>query len=61
MSAPQPEPGWWPDGADEALVRDCNCDRCGALVEALEDHRQGVAVDGEHATLSAYSEGGEPA
>lgn len=59
MSAPQPEPGWWPAGADEALVRDCNCEYCGELVDALEEWHDGVAPDGEHAALQAFAGGAD--
>jgi hypothetical protein len=51
-------PPWWPRGADEALVRECTCGWCEALIERLEDAREGIAVDGEHRSLAAYS-GGE--
>jgi hypothetical protein len=27
---------WWPDGADERLVRQCNCETCMALIDRLE-------------------------
>lgn len=54
-------PPWWPPGADEQLVRDCGCERCRALIDALERERSGVAVDGEHASLAAYADGGETA
>lgn len=59
MTVPDSEPDFWPDGADEQLVRECNCERCHALVEALEDYRDGIAPDGEHAALTAFEE--EPA
>lgn len=52
-------PPWWPDGAREDLVRACNCEWCAALVEQLEDERAGVAVDGDHASLRAFADGGE--
>lgn len=52
MSKPQ----WWPNGADETKVRDCNCDYCTELIEALEQHQNGVAVTGEDATLSRYAD-----
>lgn len=57
MSALQPQPDWWPDGAAEALVRDCNCEYCGELIDALEEWRNGVAPDGEHVALKAFSGG----
>ena len=30
----------WPDGADEELVRACNCKFCRALVEQLDNDGQ---------------------
>ena len=57
MTPPNPAPPFWPRGADEALVRECNCDWCAALVAALEDYRDGVAVTGEDQTLAAYAGG----
>lgn len=47
-------PDWWPAGCDESLVRSCNCDHCGEMIDALEDYRQGQAPDGENKTLEAY-------
>jgi len=52
-------PEFWPRGADESYVRECNCEWCAQLVDALEDWREGVAVDGEHATLESFSGGVE--
>lgn len=39
---------FWPDGASEELVRECNCEWCAALIEELERAR-------------ATAEGDEPA
>jgi hypothetical protein len=50
-------PPWWPAGADVEIVRDCGCNYCDELIDALEQEREGVAVDGEHASLAAF-EGG---
>lgn len=54
-------PDWWPDGADQALVLECarasNCSRCRALVEAMHQRNQDYSVDGEHVSLSAFSDG----
>lgn len=47
-------PDWWPPGCDEALVRDCNCDSCAELIEALEEYRLEQSEDGEHAPLNAF-------
>ena len=49
-------PDWWPDGCDEDLVRECNCEQCELMVDALEDWRAGIAPDGEHATLDSFAE-----
>lgn len=57
MTEPDHAPPGWPRGASEARVRECNCPTCRELVEQLEQARDGVAVDGEHRTLAAYSEG----
>lgn len=54
----QTEPPWWPTGADESLVRECNCRYCAKLIDALEQERYGVAIDGEHEALTAYTDGG---
>lgn len=59
---PEEEPDFWPDGADEEYVRweaEWGCDYCQSLIDALEDYRQGIALDGEHAALTAYTDGGE--
>jgi hypothetical protein len=37
MTAPEYE--WWPDGAAETYVRECNCEFCGELIERLEHER----------------------
>lgn len=55
---PEPEPAWWPDGTDEGLVRDCNCEYCAELVDRLDRHQAGQAPDGEHASLTAFAGGG---
>lgn len=53
------EPAWWPIGADENLVRECNCEYCKELSDALDEWRQGEHPDGEHAALNAFGERGE--
>lgn len=55
MTAPTPEPPWWPNGADEQLVKECNCQYCDDLIDALAQEREGIAVDGEHMSLQAIS------
>lgn len=56
---PNPEPDWWPAGADEAVVRDCNCDYCAELVDALEDFEMGLSPDGQHQAITAFAGGGD--
>ena len=36
---------WWPSGASERLVRECNCGYCTDLIEQLEHER--AAADGD--------------
>lgn len=48
-------PQWWPRGCDEELVRECNCDYCHKLADALDEYRSGIAVDGENQTLAAFA------
>lgn len=45
-------PRWWPTGADEQIARDCNCDYCAELIEALEEYRR--ARETENQTLRAF-------
>lgn len=52
---PEPEPPWWPNGADEQLVRECNCEYCAELIGAIEQEREGVAIDGENMSLAAVN------
>ena len=40
-----PEYEWWPDGATEQRVRECNCDWCAALVAELDDTRAAESGD----------------
>lgn len=47
-------PEWWPDGADEQLVRECSCDWCNALIKDLEKYRKEKSQDGEHAPLDVF-------
>lgn len=47
-------PGWWPDGADEEYARACGCDYCRDLLDRLNEHRDGIAADGEHATITSF-------
>lgn len=49
-------PQWWPRGADEQLVRECNCDHCALLAEKLEEHRAGIAPDGETRTIDNFAQ-----
>jgi len=54
MPDPTPEPPWWPNGADEQIVEQCNCKYCDDLIDALEQERDdGVSVDGKHMSLQA--------
>ena len=53
-------PGWWPAGATEESARVCGCDYCLELLDRLEDHREGVAVDSENRTLSSFSSDDPP-
>ena len=48
---------FWQTGADEGIVRDCNCDACQERIRLLEDFRDGVSVDGNHQTISAFAGG----
>lgn len=32
---------WWPAGADEQLVRECNCEFCNKLIARLDGERTG--------------------
>lgn len=50
-------PSWWPRGADEQLVRECNCEACNDLIERLEDDYHAVA-DGQP-SLSAFAGGSD--
>lgn len=50
---------FWPDGADEDLVRHCaltGCEFCGERIEALDDWRDGIAPDGQNQSLTAFTE-----
>jgi hypothetical protein len=47
-------PHWWPRGCDEQLVRECNCQFCADLADALDDYREG-RVDG-NATLDRFAQ-----
>jgi len=49
------KPDWWPAGADEQYARECNCDYCAELIEALEQHRDGIAIDGENQPLDRFA------
>jgi len=49
-----PKPGWWPTGATEASARECGCDYCQQLLDRLEQHREGVAIDEENRTLNSF-------
>ena len=50
------KPEWWPAGVDESKVRECNCPNCKAMIDALEDYRNGISPDGEHKHLEAFGE-----
>lgn len=47
-------PPWWPAGATEESARVCGCDYCQKLLDKLEQHRSGVAVDDENRTLDSF-------
>ncbi len=50
-----PDRPWWPDGALESLVRECDCDWCNHLIARLEHERaaeQGNAPATEDGDLS---------
>jgi len=52
---------WWPPGADEQLVRECDCDWCNKLIAKLEQERaaeQGdaPATEGGDLSLHAFTE-----
>lgn len=47
-------PEWWPDGCDEQLVRECNCETCQEMIERLEQYKEEQSTDGEHAPLTAF-------
>lgn len=52
MTELDPEPDWWPSGADPDLVDECNCDYCNDLIDRLETWREGrVPGDEKQATL----------
>jgi len=48
-------PDWWPDGVDEDLVRECNCEHCHEMADALDEWRNGIAPDGQHASLDSFA------
>jgi len=48
-------PDWWPTGVSEEIVRDCNCDYCSELADALDDWRADKSVDGEHKAITSFS------
>ena len=52
---------WWPPGASEQLVRECNCDTCAELIERLEHERAAAegdtpATDDGDLSLEAFAE-----
>lgn len=49
-------PQWWPAGATEERARTCGCDYCTELLARLDEHRSGVAVDGDHRTLDSFTQ-----
>jgi hypothetical protein len=49
-------PQWWPAGATEAHARACGCDYCRDLLDRLDEHRDGIAVDGKHATIASFGQ-----
>lgn len=58
MTAPEYE--WWPDGATETYVRECNCAFCGELIERLEHERTDTdstdpATDDGDLSLEAFT------
>lgn len=57
---PVPQFTWWPDGAREQRVRECNCDACAALVRQLDAVRgDGPASEAGDAALQAFADGGD--
>lgn len=55
MATNERKPNWWPSGADEQLVRECNCEHCRELIERLEDEYH--AVEDGQPSLSAFAGG----
>jgi hypothetical protein len=55
MTGSMSKPDWWPNGVDEQLVRECNCPHCQELADALDAYRDGLAPDGETATLERFA------
>jgi hypothetical protein len=49
-------PPWWPPGLDEEYLCESNCDHCARLQELLDQHRSGVAIDGDHAPLDSFAQ-----
>lgn len=56
-----PDRAWWPDGARESLVRECDCDWCNDLIARLEHERDAEqgnapATEGGDLSLEAFAE-----
>lgn len=49
-------PPWWPRGVDPDNLCPVHCDYCRELRERLADHRAGVALTGEDATLDSFAD-----
>jgi hypothetical protein len=47
-------PHWWPAGCAEQKVRECNCQYCHDLADALNEYRDGK-VNG-NATLDRFAQ-----
>jgi len=50
------KPEWWPAGCREDYVKECNCQRCANMLEALDQWREGKTPDGEHRRLGAFGD-----
>jgi len=56
-----PDYNWWPTGASEQLVRECNCEYCTRLADKLDAERNArdgdePATDDGDMSLHAYAE-----
>lgn len=53
---PADVPPCWPVGVDPDNLCKSNCEYCDWLRTQLEQHRDGLAADGEHAAIDSFAE-----